>query len=171
MSDTDRPCGRCREGMGMILEAEEEKCPQCRVQVMGIPKDVRLLVCGGRTYGNLRCDDELHKERCDQYDRLYCAIRDLKPDVIIHGNATGADTIAADFAEDYDIPVLSFPANWNKYGKAAGGIRNAQMLKEGKPTLVLAAPGGNGTANMVRQAREKGIEVFLLDGLDSINEV
>ena len=48
--------------------------------------------------------------------------------------------------------------DWKKYGKKAGPLRNQQMLEEGKPDLVVAFPGGNGTADMVRRAKKANIE-------------
>lgn len=56
-------------------------------------------------------------------------------------------------------PVRAFPADWHRDGKAAGPIRNRRMLLEGMPDLVVAFPGGRGTADMVRRARAAGIEV------------
>jgi len=56
---------------------------------------------------------------------------------LVHGNARGADRIAAKIALSLKIPVKSFPANWDEYGLAAGPIRNRQMLKETHPELVL----------------------------------
>jgi hypothetical protein len=50
------------------------------------------------------------------------------------------------------VPVIEFPANWKVYGRAAGPIRNMKMLLEGKPDLVVAFPGGIGTADMVKKA-------------------
>ena len=50
-------------------------------------------------------------------------------------------------------------ADWEKHGKAAGPKRNKRML-EWKPDLVVAFPGGKGTANMVQQARQAGVEVI-----------
>jgi hypothetical protein len=52
-----------------------------------------------------------------------------------------------------------FPADWEKYGKAAGPIRNQQILVEGKPDLVVAFQGGRGTANMVSRAQQAGVPV------------
>jgi hypothetical protein len=52
-----------------------------------------------------------------------------------------------------------FPAQWDRYGEAAGPIRNAWMLEFGKPDLVVAFPGGRGTADMISKARKAGIEV------------
>jgi hypothetical protein len=80
-------------------------------------------------------------------------------DVIIHGGATGADTLAQAYANDRVIPTLVFKADWDKYGRAAGPKRNAAMLKQGKPDLVIAFPGGKGTADMVRRAEAAGVPV------------
>lgn len=57
------------------------------------------------------------------------------------------------------VPVRVFKADWDKHGKAAGPIRNQQMLDEGKPDLVLAFAGGKGTDDMCRRARAAGVEV------------
>jgi hypothetical protein len=52
-----------------------------------------------------------------------------------------------------------FPADWVRHGRAAGPVRNTRMLNDGEPDLVIAFPGGHGTADMVKQARAAGIEV------------
>lgn len=80
--------------------------------------------------------------------------------VIIEGGARGADFMARKFAEWRGIPVETFPADWDGLGRAAGVLRNQRMLDEGKPDLVVAFPGGRGTADMVRRAREAGIRVL-----------
>lgn len=83
------------------------------------------------------------------------------PDVVIEGEARGADTMAREAAEQLGIPVLPFPADWTRFGKAAGPIRNRQMLTEGKPTEVIAfhhdISKSRGTRDMVVQARKHGI--------------
>ena len=74
-------------------------------------------------------------------------------------SASGADRLGERFAKANNCELLVFPADWNKFGKAAGFIRNQQMIDEGKPDLVVALPGGRGTADMVRRAKKHGIEV------------
>lgn len=111
----------------------------------------RVLVCGGRDFTNTTRIFEV----LDHYHREAGGF-----ECLIHGAARGADTGAGDWGFARGIPVLRFPADWNTHGNAAGPIRNAQMIAEGKPTLVIAFPGGRGTGNMMRQARECWIPVL-----------
>jgi len=82
---------------------------------------------------------------------------------IIHGAARGADTIAGRIAKELGFDVEAYPADWNKYGKAAGPIRNKQMLREGKPQGVLAFHDdlfhSRGTRNMVEISKSAGLPV------------
>jgi hypothetical protein len=112
---------------------------------------IKVLVCGGRDFN-------------DQYFlyRILGTLHEGKPPIaeVIHGAAKGADQMAGAWAIQNRVPVRSFPADWNKHGKAAGPIRNEQMLREGKPDLVVAFPGGRGTAHMCRIAEEAGVTVW-----------
>ena len=113
----------------------------------------RILVTGGRDYA----DRERLTRTLDDLARTQAIA------VIIHGNAPGADSLAAEWAAARSIaraayPVL--PAEWALLGKAAGPRRNAKMLREGRPDLVVAFPGGRGTADMVRRARAAGVRVM-----------
>ena len=78
---------------------------------------------------------------------------------IIEGGAKGADKLAREWAASRGIPVRTFKADWRRYGRGAGPQRNEQMLDEGKPDLVVAFPGGSGTASMMRLARAAGVRV------------
>ena len=79
--------------------------------------------------------------------------------VVIHGAAAGADSLAGRYARRKHIRESKFPADWVRHGRSAGVIRNQRMLDEGEPDLVVAFPGGRGTADMVRQAKAAGIKV------------
>jgi len=107
---------------------------------------MRILVCGGRNYGDQQKVSE--------------TLLSLTPTSIIHGNAAGADDLADSWAKANHIPVLPFRADWGTFGRSAGPIRNKQMIEEGKPDLVVAFPGGKGTANMIKQAKAAGIKVL-----------
>ena len=79
---------------------------------------------------------------------------------IIAGGARGADSLAVEWAKSRGIPFQEFPANWSLHGrKAAGPKRNQQMLDENNIFLVIAFPGGSGTADMVARAQKAGIHV------------
>jgi hypothetical protein len=79
---------------------------------------------------------------------------------IIAGGARGADSLAADWAAVNNTNYKEYPAQWEKYGRRAGYLRNKQMLDEGKPELVIAFPGGVGTRMMVQLAKTAGVEVI-----------
>ena len=123
---------------------------------------MRLLVCGGRTYGENTAgkpDDQIAAERvviATTLDAIY-AQDDIE--CLIHGCAPGADRLGARWAASHGIPQDRYPAAWHRLGPRAGPARNARMLAEGKPDLVVAFKGGSGTANMVKQARDAGVLV------------
>jgi len=88
--------------------------------------------------------------------------------VIIQGMCRGADKMSRYLALKRGLEVEDYPAKWDKYGKAAGVIRNKQMLDEGKPNIVYAFHSdlskSKGTKNMVEQAIKRGIEVIVVNG-------
>ena len=112
---------------------------------MGIMK---ALICGGRDYR-----DAAH---------MLSVLRQFPITEIIHGGARGADTLADVYAREAGIPVTVFPADWKGDGAAAGFIRNGRMLAEGKPDIMIAFPGGGGTADMVKRAWKAGVRVVAL---------
>ena len=75
------------------------------------------------------------------------------------GAEKGADTLAGCWARENNIKEKQCPALWNTHGKAAGSIRNQQMLDSNTVELVVAFPGGKGTSDMVSRAKKSGIEV------------
>lgn len=79
--------------------------------------------------------------------------------VIIHGGQKGADLLAGAIATELGMWVWPCPAAWDYHGLSAGPRRNARMLAESRPDLVLAFPGGAGTLNMCTQATAAGVAV------------
>lgn len=114
---------------------------------------MRVLVCGGRDYDDWGkvCDTLLNITRSKPYV------------TIIEGGARGADRLGRRFALEMEYTYITYPADWEKYGRGAGHIRNQQMLDEGKPDLVVAFPGGRGTANMIERAKKAGVEVIQVE--------
>ena len=82
------------------------------------------------------------------------------------GHARGADTLAEMYVEEKGIKIEVFPPEWKKYGKAAGPIRNKQMLecvKEFNPIVIAFWNGqSRGTKNTVLTARKMGIEPIII---------
>lgn len=112
---------------------------------------MKVLICGGR---DLKRDSDW-LNMLGQYDQQYGPFTH-----ILHGGQTGGDNIGKQYAELNKLPVTEFKANWRKFGKRAGPLRNQRMVDEGKPVLVIALPGGVGTADMMTRARDALIRVI-----------
>ncbi len=111
----------------------------------------RVLVCGGRDYADVT----------GALGRTLDHLRDTRGvRVLIEGDARGADREGRAWARRRGIPVETYFADWTTHGRAAGPLRNAEMLAEGRPDICVAAPGGRGTADMVAKARAADIEVI-----------
>jgi hypothetical protein len=112
---------------------------------------MRVLVCGSRHFND--------------YELMEKTLETLGITTLIEGEARGADLLARRYAERRGLDVLPFPALWNKHGKAAGPIRNIQMLTEGRPELVVAfrGPNSKGTKHMIEIAEKAGVEVRIIE--------
>jgi hypothetical protein len=93
------------------------------------------LVCGGRNFS----------DRAAVQETLDACVRKFgRPELVVAGGAQGADTEAMVWAVARKIRRKVYAADWAKHGKAAGMLRNAQMLRESGANLVIAFPGGEG---------------------------
>jgi len=118
---------------------------------------MRVLVCGGRGYK----DSGKMRMALDALRKRYGVL------TIIEGGAKGADMLALRWClEQESVRLIHHPADWDKHGLAAGPKRNQEMIDEYHPELVLAFPGGVGTADMVRRAHEANIAVLLPEHVD-----
>lgn len=110
---------------------------------------MKVLVCGGRNYDGV-------KEVFGELDALQ---KEHGPLTVIQGGAPGADKLARDWCyKQRKVTMIHVPADWDQHGKAAGPIRNEKMIEE-EPDLVIAFPGGRGTADLVKKAKKAAIEV------------
>lgn len=112
---------------------------------------MRAIFCGDRDW-----DDEALIEKW---------MLALRPSVVIEGEARGADTLARQVAERHGIPVEGKEADWISHGKAAGLIRNREMLKENPDTCVAFhdnIKASKGTADMVNISRKAGLRVIVV---------
>jgi predicted Rossmann-fold nucleotide-binding protein len=107
------------------------------------------IVCGGRDYADR--------------DALFATLDRLRANygiaAVAHGGAPGADTLAGQWAKSRGLVCEEFRADWKRQGRAAGPLRNQRMLDDAGARFVVAFPGGDGTADMVRRARAKGLAV------------
>lgn len=112
----------------------------------------RMIVAGGRDF----TDEKYLEESLDSLREEYIDIE------IISGHANGTDSLAEEYAKRIGLELKIFPADWQKYGRAAGPIRNRQMLqyiREGNLLVVAFWDGqSRGTKNMIEQAQKADIE-------------
>jgi hypothetical protein len=114
---------------------------------------MKVLVTGGRTFS--------------KYSLLAKSLTEFhsinKISCLAHGGASGADTLSGQWARVNGVPVKVFKADWNKYGRAAGQIRNKQMFEEFAPDIIIAFPGGPGTQNMVKTGQKGKVPVLIVN--------
>lgn len=101
------------------------------------------------------------------YD-LFCKVlndyrKDKKIDRIVSGHCRGADTLAERYAEDNKIPILIFPAEWKKYDKLAGKIRNKKIVDNATELIAFPSKTGHGTQHTIGLARNKGIKITIIN--------
>lgn len=115
---------------------------------------MRVVVTGGRGYADKHAV-------WDALDALANA-SDEGISALAHGACpTGADHWAHLWSKTYALNTYRpFPADWKIEGRAAGPLRNVRMLDEFRPDVVLAFPGGRGTAHCVSAAKVRGIRVI-----------
>jgi len=80
---------------------------------------------------------------------------------VISGTARGPDSIGAIWAIERNIPVTYFPADWGRYGRGAGHIRNAQMAEYAEAVIIFWNGISSGTANMINLARKRGLQLHI----------
>lgn len=130
---------------------------------------MKVLVCGGRTFGvpvSVDAQDEPRAKRqaADERAMMKRVLDGVHTQygisLIIQGEAKGADAYAKEWALVMGVHVLCFPAQWARDGRGAGPKRNQEMLERGKPDLVVAFPGRAGTRDMVKKAEAAGVPVL-----------
>ncbi len=112
---------------------------------------MRVLVCGSRGWTD--------------YDAILHRLAQIKASLptIVHGAASGADTMADRAAKTLNLTVECYPADWATYGKRAGFIRNEQMLDTGVGLVIAFWDGrSRGTQHTIESAKRRGIPVEVI---------
>ena len=101
---------------------------------------------------------------CRELDRLFnesrmFAGREVK---IISGMADGADSLAIRYADERKLTKILFPANWKRYSRVAGFLRNEDMLSVATHLIAFWDGKSSGTRHMIEIAEAKGIPVWVV---------
>ena len=107
---------------------------------------MKLIIAGGRDY-------ELTVQDYSKLNRILPRVTE-----IVSGGARGADACGELWATLNHITLKRFPADWKRYGKRAGMLRNEQMGKYADAVALF--PGGKGTQNMFKIAKRNGLQIF-----------
>jgi len=110
---------------------------------------MKVVIAGGREFNNY----ELLREICDELITT--------DSEIVSGGAKGTDKLGERYANEKGYDLKIFPADWNKYGKGAGPIRNRQMAEYGDMLIAFWDGKSTGTKNMIETSMKLGLSVHI----------
>ena len=115
---------------------------------------IKVIVAGSRTFTNFSlCEKELIR-----FIKTHHRKGIMKSDIeIVSGTARGADKLGEKFAIKYGFKVTQFPAEWDKYGKSAGYIRNKQMAEYATHCIVFWDGISKGSQHMIDLAKSRDL--------------
>lgn len=119
-------------------------------------EDIKVIVAGGRDFTN-------YKFVQDKLDALFRNRKDDSNITILSGTASGTDKLGERYAKNRKYSLKTFPANWKDFGRAAGPIRNTEMVKEGTHLVAFWDGKSKGTADIISKAIKKGIPIRIYD--------
>lgn len=119
-------------------------------------ENFKVVIAGSRGFSNYK----LLKETCDKYLREKKKTHNV---VVISGHARGADSLGEKYASDEDLDLEIYPADWKKYGKSAGFMRNKQMADIADAVIAFWNGESHGTKHMIDIAEEKGLNVRVVN--------
>ena len=114
-------------------------------------KSMRVIIAGSRSW----TDWDIMKSSLDRMKE--------KITEVVSGTARGADEMGEWWAQENNIPIKRFPADWSRYGKAAGFIRNEEMAKYADALVAFRVGHTKGTSNMIKLAYKYGLRVEVFD--------
>ncbi len=112
---------------------------------------MKVIIAGSREFSNF----ELLKEKCEEL------ITNEEVE-IVSGTARGADKMGEEYAKAKGYSIKRFPANWTKYGKSAGYLRNKEMAEYADSAIIFWDGSSKGTKHMIDLAKEKGLKVSVI---------
>lgn len=115
-------------------------------------EDYRVVIFGSRGFKNY----DLLREKCDAYLQNK---KDTHRIIIVSGHAKGADMLGEQYAQEKGYELETYPADWKKYGRRAGFLRNEQMADLSNAAIGFWDGDSHGTQHMIEYSKEKGLDV------------
>lgn len=123
---------------------------------MGVKKPIyKIIIAGGREFS----DYQLLKEKVDN---IISEKRKRFQIVIISGKARGADSLGERYANENAFNIMEFPADWDKYGKKAGYMRNTEMAENADALIAFWDGKSKGTKHMIDIATNKNLPIRII---------
>ena len=114
---------------------------------------MKVIIAGGRDFDNYN----LLKEKCNNILSNATNIE------IVEGGAKGADTLGKRYGREKEYLIVTFPANWDEHGKAAGVIRNRQMAEYADCLIAFFDGKSRGTKNIIEEARKRNLKIRVIN--------
>ena len=121
---------------------------------------MKVIVAGCRSFNNY----ELLKTKLDEILEPHLIMEKLNPKhlIIVSGAANGADKLGEQYAIERKLKIDRYPADWQKFHRRAGPIRNAQMAEVGEMLVAFWDGESSGTKHMIKIAKNKGLIVHII---------
>lgn len=114
---------------------------------------IKLAIVGSRDFTDYETFQQALAEFISEYGM---------PTSIISGGARGADSMAEKWSLEEDIPIVIYYPDWNTYGRAAGPIRNSQIVNDATHMIAFPVGESRGTQDSIRKARAKRIPLKVI---------
>jgi hypothetical protein len=115
-------------------------------------KIMKIIIAGSRHFN----DYNLLKTKCDYFlKNTHCV-------EIVSGAAAGADALGEKYAAENGFALKLFPADWGKYSKAAGVIRNREMAKYADALILFWDGQSTGSQNMLHLANKNNLKIKIV---------
>ena len=114
---------------------------------------MKIIIAGSRDFN----DYELLKSKLDKAKKHYGEFE------VVSGMARGADSLGERYARENSLPIAEFPADWDKHGKKAGFLRNADMADYADGCIVFWDGVSKGTQHMINLAKQKEIQLAIVN--------
>lgn len=142
------------QALAEVHDAEAHECDQAPPQHTPWETEpeeeakIRLVIAGSRTFTD-------YPLLCNKLERITSSIG--LPNLVISGTARGGDQMGERWAAEHGIPVKRMPADWNKFGKRAGFLRNEAMAAVATHVVSFIVSGSKGAAMMAAIAKKAGL--------------